>query len=315
MIRTKITPPQNLCIYNAAFHIETYDFFEKINIAVFTRHELVTIDLTSVKIITAAASVLLFATVSTCQLSMNNANQIRCIFPRSDKNETGHRYIVKTGLARALHSGSVDKLELLTKDQIYFQTSTDPSLHLLSTFNLLTKEMAFTPVLLQLLVTGVSEAMLNVIHHAYKDPFNAAFIHSTKKLIVAGIGERWWQCAWFDSRKKAWIFIICDIGLGIPQTYNYLRQDHLYSVNPSLALKHAFIRGNSRFIGSGRGNGSEDMMQPIKSGYNESLLVYSGGAKYHFKTGMDQPEIENLSRFFNGTLVEWTLYVSNEEEI
>ncbi|HIF9481645.1 hypothetical protein ACWU37_10785 [Photobacterium damselae subsp. damselae] len=315
MIRTVIVPPKQLCIYNNEYYKETYSFLERINSAVFNRKELVVIDLQKVEVITAAASVLLFATINTCQLSYKNPNQVVCKYPTSTNNPSGYRYIVKTGLARALNSGTLSALEDLKDRAVFFQSAIDPNTHLLTTLRLLTDKTKFNPTQLHYLMTGISEAMLNVVHHAYKDPVDDDCIHMKKQLIVKEIGERWWQCAWYDATKNAWIFIICDLGLGIPTTYNYLRQTTLYSSNPDLALRDAFIRGNSRFVGSGRGNGSEDMVKPIRNGCKESLLVYSGGAKLTYHSSMERAKVQRLDRFFNGTLVEWKLYVEQEGEL
>lgn len=310
MIRTIVKAPEQFCIYDSESVVGTYNLLEYVNRLVLTEDKLVTLDLSNVEVITAAASVLLFATVNTCQLTTGNPNVIRCIFPKAEQNDRGHRYIVKTGLARALHAGTVLKLQDLTESKLYFQSSIDPNSILIPTLSLLTDKTKLTEEQLLLLHTGIGEAMLNVQHHAYRDPVDDEFIHKTKVNIVKHIGERWWQCAWYDTSIRAWIFIICDIGLGIPKTYNYIQQNQLYFKNPELALIDAFTQGNSRFIGSGRGNGSEDMKRPIEKGANESLLVYSSGIKYEFCTGMVSPKVNKLQKFFHGTLVQWTLYSS-----
>lgn len=314
MIKTIVAAPKNLCIYNNHHVSETYDFLSYINHLVLNRGEIVTLDLSKVTIITAAASVLLFATVNTCQLMAGNSNVIRCIFPRSDLNPGGHNYIVKTGLARALHSGTKEKLADLTMSNIYFQSSINPSEILFPTLCLLTEKTELTDDQLLLLHTGIGEGMLNVRHHAYRDPANDEEIHSSKKDIVSSLGERWWQCAWYNDENKAWTFIICDIGLGIPKTYNYVKKKSLYLNNPELAVVDAFTRGNSKYVGAGRGNGSEDMKRPIQQGTKESLLIYSNNVKYMFCTGMENPQVKRLDNSFHGTLIQWTLYSKLSEE-
>lgn len=304
MIKTVIKAPKVLCIYRNINLDSTYDLLSQINEAVFIKNNFVTLDLRGVEKITAAASVLLFATVNTCQLASNNSNQIRCIFPTEKQNPIGHQFIVKTGLARALHSGSIEKLDDLVISKIYFQSETNPSKHVVQTVNFLAGKAIFSDNQFQMLTSGIGEAMLNVSHHAYRDPLCDSQIHPKKIRLVEDIGERWWQCAWFDDSSNKWVFIICDLGLGIPFTYTQTNGLELLD-----AMREAFSLGKSRFQGQGRGNGSEDIKSAVGllCKEKESLLVYSGGVKYCYNTTMKDPKLERLPRFFHGTLIEWTL--------
>lgn len=306
MIRTIVAAPPEICIYADTTTSSTYELIRKINDLCLNDGKLVTLDLSKVRYITAAASLLLFATVNTCQLMSGNPNAVKCIFPRSDLNPDGHKYIVKTGLGRALHSGSLEKLQDLIKSKIYYQSGIDPVTLLVATFSLF--EHSLDAQQAQLLISGIGEAILNVTHHAYKKKGCKSEIDPKKQDIVDAIGERWWQCAWYDAERQSWTFIIFDIGLGVAQTY----KRELSSIGNSLseveALKEAFSQGNSRFIGSGRGNGSEDMKRPIEVGAKEELLIYSSGYKYLYNSSMSQAVVTPLGQYFHGTLVQWTLY-------
>jgi hypothetical protein len=310
MSRHELKPPNELCIYNSSKAGPSFAFFDKINELAVKKGNQLLIDLSDVKEITAAASLVLFATANTAQLWAKTSNNVLFRFPREEKNPEGYLCIIKTGLARALHSGSEEKLRDLVVKGIFFQSSTNPAAHLISTLKFLTKEVDFTDDQMMLLSSGISEAMLNVSHHAYKDPLNnnKDAIHKSKEWLVERIGERWWQCAWYDELDKSWVFIICDLGIGIPKSFknkNYI--DSVFEV-PGY-LRDAFTLGASRYDGGGRGNGSEDMKRLITSfgSYEESLLVYSGGAQYYFSSKMTTPNIDHLSHYFHGTLIEWTL--------
>lgn len=314
-LQEKITSPDNLCIYLREYYEETYGFMQKINQLALNDDKLVIVDLSNVKNITAAASLLLFATINTCQLTAENPNQVRCIFPSIKLNPEGHRYIVKTGLSRALHSGSISKLDDLVQSGVLFQSETNPSKHMRHTAERLIKDSEMSSDQFQLITSAIAEAMLNVYHHAYKNPKNDKEIAKVKQSIVQSIGERWWQCGWHDPKSNKWVFIICDIGIGIPGSY--VGQDQALSTEAAaVAMEAAFTQGNSRFIGQGRGNGSEDMKRAIGTGcsQSETLLVYSGGIKYIFGSELKEPDIVPLEKFFNGTLVEWTLKLGGEQE-
>lgn len=304
-----------LCIYDINCVNDTYSILKEINNLV-SEGKLVTLDLRNVELITAAASVLLFATVNTCQLMNDNPTQVMCIFPKQKDNEIGHGFIVKTGLAKALHAGSQEKLNELIENEAYFQSSTQPFNHSISTAQMLSKRVQFDSVQYDLLVTAISEAMLNVKHHAYNDPLSTIsnpVVDTKKELLVSKLGLRWWQCAWFDSSKNEWVFIICDIGLGIPESMQISHKRQISALNNVLdnqsAVSLAFTKGGSRFYSGGRGNGSEDMKRAIGHSCKETdnLLVYSGGIRYQYSKEMEKPDIKILNKYINGTLIEWTL--------
>ncbi|MBE0456194.1 MAG: hypothetical protein ACTH5C_18305 [Pseudoalteromonas prydzensis] len=299
----------------------TYSLIREVNNTVTEKRMLVTLDLRGVKLITAAASVLLFATVNTCQLMNKNPKQVICIFPKEQNNSSGYRYIVKTGLARALHSGEVSKLNELVNQEAFFQSSNNPFQHAITTSVMLAEKAEFDPVQYELLSTAIGEAMLNVHHHAYNDPLSSIEkprTNNSKKLLVGEMGRRWWQCAWYDYLKDEWVFIICDFGVGIPHSLmeSFNKQNPMILIENKEAMLKALSVGGSRFNEGGRGNGSEDMKRAVGRFCKDTdnLLIYSGGVKYQYSQGMEEPSVENIATFFGGTLIEWTLKPKLSEE-
>ncbi|MBH0047293.1 hypothetical protein [Pseudoalteromonas sp. NZS11_1] len=320
-IRAVIKAPSELCIYRQDLQKDTYSLIKEVDNTVTKSGMLVTLDLREVKLITAAASVLLFATVSTCQLMNRNPKQVMCIFPKESNNSEGYRYIVKTGLARALHSGELSKLDELVDQEAFFQSSNNPFKHAITTSLMLADKTEFDPIQYELLSTAIGEAMLNVHHHAYNDPLSSIEepkTNSSKKLLVREMGRRWWQCAWYDYLKHEWVFIICDFGVGIPQSLmeSYNKLNPLIQIENKEAMIKAFTIGGSRFNRGGRGNGSEDMKRAVGRLCQETdnLLIYSGGVKYQYSRGMVMPQVNMLATFFGGTLIEWTLKPKLGEE-
>ncbi|NRA79664.1 MAG: hypothetical protein HRU18_15765 [Pseudoalteromonas sp.] len=320
-VRVIIKAPPELCIYKRELQSATYSLIREINNTVTKDERLVTLDLREVQLITAAASVLLFATINTCQLMNKNPKQVICIFPKESNNPKGYRYIVKTGLAKALHSGDKVKLESLVEQEAFFQSSNNPFDHSIKTSLMLAEKTEFDPVQFELLSTAIGEAMLNVHHHAYNDPLSGIEtpkINTSKKLLVKEMGRRWWQCAWYDYSKAEWVFIICDFGVGIPQSLkeSYNRKNPLITIKNKEAMLKALSIGGSRFTEGGRGNGSEDMKRAVGRFCEDTdnLLIYSGGVKYQYSQGMEAPQVEMLATFFGGTLIEWTLKPKIGEE-
>lgn len=298
--RTVLKAPALFCIYSSLNRGDTLQFLNKVDSYLLIRNEPITIDLSEVKVATAAASLLLFSMVNRAQLLLNEPNIVRFHFPNKDKNNEGHRYIVKTGLSRALNSGSLPKLDELVLDEQYFQSSSEPSTHLFSTIEMIQAKAKLNDEQLLLLSSGISEAMLNVSHHAYE--------HSDFASVNKSIGKRWWQCAWFDPNLDSTVFIIYDLGMGIFKSYAQYQGPSNFMQELQI-IKEAFTLGNTRFGTPERGKGSEDIKAPIRSKHakHERLLVYSGRAEYTFTSDSEVPQTHYVPEYLPGTLIQWEL--------
>jgi hypothetical protein len=302
-IRTIIKSPETLCIYSDMDRGATLNFLNKIDTKLLIHQDSITLDLSNVRVATAAASVLLFAIVNRAQLLRNDPNVVRFNFPSKNTNPLGHTFIVKTGLARALNSGSLDKLEELRTDEQFFQSSAEPMVHLFSTIDMLQSKAKLNDEQLLLLSSGISEAMLNVSHHAYE---NSQFENFNSLL-----GKRWWQCAWFDPNTDSAFFIIYDLGIGIFKSFTSnlngsIPKSPLYETE---IIQKAFTLGQTRFNLPERGKGSEDIKAPIRSKHakREALLVYSGRAAYTFESGNPRAQARVVPELVPGTLIQWEL--------
>ncbi|MFS2060001.1 hypothetical protein [Kosakonia cowanii] len=300
MMTPKVAPIK-FCIYSDDSRAETLKFINKIEeIGVKNRSKL-TVDLSNVKFASAAASLLLFAIVNRAQFLTKDPNLVRFIWPKKEKNAEGHKWIVGTGLSVALLAGTKEKLKLLTEEERYFQSAVEPYPHLVTTVSMLQKQALLNEHQFDLLGKAIGEALLNVSHHAYEDEaFN-------QDLLLLE-GKRWWQCAWFNPEENRVVFIICDLGLGIFKSFRP-HGDGFSVENEVSSVQRAMLDGESRFIGSGRGNGSEDIKRPISTGSedDEKLLVLTGRARYSYNSGDSSPRCERLAEYIPGTLLQWSL--------
>lgn len=310
MNREQVKAPEALCIYSNDARGPFLRFLDELQKRTVFFGEKVTVDLSRVTFASAAASLLMFAVINRAQLLMGDANTIKFVFPKKKDNAQGHRWIVGTGLSKALLAGSLDRISSLTANGQYFQSSCEPSAHLISTVEYLDKEAKLNIEQFFLLSTAIGEAMLNVFHHAYE---HSKFTVQLEKLG----GSRWWQCSWFDPSKDRVVFIICDLGVGIGESYrsgNFKNIDVL-SVEQNW-VEAALSYGGTRFsTSSERGNGSEDIKRPIGSGCaeHESLRIYTGRTKYSYTSSSGVPECEGIAEHLPGTVVEWTLVPKRSE--
>lgn len=296
-----ITAPEILCVYDDMKVDQTLAFFDKVSTLV--QYGPVILDLKDLKKITAAASLMLFAIVNEIQLKYEKPKIISCLFPRIDKNPDGYKCVIRSGLSKALHSGTKDRLQDLVNTSSYYQSSDDADRHSKITADLLTAKLSLKQrgEFILTLSAALGEAMLNVRHHAYDD--------KNYSDLVSKIGYRWWQCAWYDAERRKIKFIIYDIGMGIAKSYISGNHDpFLYT--EAHAIGEALTQGHSKFRNTERGNGSEDLKLPVGA-HNETLLVYSGQAKYIYKGPMDNPRTEMVPSSYKarGTLIEWSLFL------
>ncbi|EOG8130228.1 hypothetical protein G3W18_10600 [Klebsiella pneumoniae] len=305
---TKLVCPKRLCVYSDDDRLATLNFLKMIDLIVIKNDGELTIDLSSVDYASAAATVLLFAIVSRAQLLTKSPGKIRFKFPKKEENPNGHRWIVSTGLSAALVSNTLAKLEKLTDEKRLYQSGVEPFDHWLKTVMTLQEKALLEPDAFALMSSALNEAMLNVSYHAYEsEEFDA-------QIAQLG-GKRWWQCSWYSREKNAVVFIICDLGLGIHQSFApSAAQSLLGSETKSVA--RALSSGQSRHLNAGRGNGSEDIKRPIGSGCAESerLLVLTGHARYRYNSSDGIPICERLPEHIPGTLIEWSLVPRRGED-
>ncbi|CAM3693878.1 hypothetical protein BS639_11000 [Rouxiella silvae] len=299
---SKISAPSRICIYSDEDRPKTLSFFADIkNQALFFARNLV-VDLTQVEFASAAASTLMFAVVNHAQLTRGDANSIKFIFPDKTQNPQGNKWIVGTGLSKALLAGNLSRLDALTSNEQYFQSAVKPYEHYPKTVLMLDKQAKLSVGQFDALTAAISEAMINVSHHAYK------FLRFEGFVSAVG-GERWWQCAWYDPVGDEVVFIICDLGIGVGESYKSGNHVIAFSGEPDWVL-HALSFGGTRFSDlTERGNGSEDMKRPITLGEsdNESLLVYTGQTKYIYTSSQQIPECTYMPERIPGTIVQWSL--------
>lgn len=311
MILYHFTPsdvPETLCIYSHEHRLSTLQFFNSIQERLYDDGFKVHINLSEVKVATAAASLLFFAIISRAKLNLRNGKIIQFTWPVKSKNLEGHRYIVATGLSTALQANTISELDDLSKQKRFFQSAVDPEMQLQSTRSFLLDNMnnPLNENQIELLTAAIGEAMINVRHHAYE-------IGNWREHKGYLGGARWWQCSWYNDEQDALYFIICDLGCGVVESYKDSHPEAAVLMNEDNILNDAFCEGYSRFINQGRGNGSEDIKRPIEESGNdikyENLLVLTGNSRYKYSIQDNKPAIicQKVSSFLPGTIIEWCL--------
>lgn len=297
--------PIRFCINDEGVRGATLGYIGRIENALHNLYVAVHVDLSKIEFASAAASVLLFAVLSRANFILGSQANIRISLPKKDDNPNGYRWIVSTGLGRALLATSDEKLKALVQQKRYFQSSIDPELALTTTMEMLRDKAMLSHEQETLLMMGINEAMLNVRNHAYE---NATYTEIVKRMG----GKRWWQCSWFDKENDRVVFIICDLGMGISESYSNVKYNYTTQfILEQNQVAEALTSGNSRYRKAGRGNGSEDIKRPVSMGKtkNEKLKVLTQNCLYEFDTHSNggRPVVTTLKPSIPGTIVYWTL--------
>ncbi|MGC0914307.1 hypothetical protein [Pantoea agglomerans] len=293
--------PPKLCIYSDESRYDTLVFLKSIDKQSILLKKKVVISFEKVTFASAAASLLLFAIVNRARLLTEDMNLFSFRWPKRESSPEGYKWIIQTGLSKALMANTEKKMESLVAEGRFFQTAVDPYEHLASTVQVLKLKASLDESQHALLEVAIGEALLNVSHHAYE---HSSFSRDLSLMK----GKRWWQCAWFSEEDNTVVFIICDLGLGIFKTFSPNADSISYEKQIS-SVRKAMLQGQTRFVDSGRGNGSEDIKRPIESGGGdaETLLILTGNVSYSYNSNDDQPRCEKISEYIPGTLLEWSL--------
>ena len=155
----------------------------------------------------------------------------------------------------------------------------------------------------KLLFAAVTEAMTNVVHHAYP--------HKHHEQI-----REWWLAAAYDAELRVLVILIYDQGDGIPSTLPRKGVEYFQDMLPKsdgLRIKAAHELSRSTSGESYRGHGlKRDIQEYVKAFKGRGTYrVISGRGEYVLETGTDRsiPEIRSKKRRLRGTLIEWRLEI------
>lgn len=158
--------------------------------------------------------------------------------------------------------------------------------------------------------TAVSEAMLNVIQHAYPNE---------KDSIVRKIGKRWWIIGQKIGSQLYLAF--CDNGHGIPKTlpandrweqFRLVASRFVGKGADCSLIKAAMEIGRSRSEASGRGEGLYQILEYVLNNPRGTLWVFSNRGVYSYNSETGDETFRESKRSISGTLIQWNVSVTVE---
>lgn len=301
--RVHISAPEAMCVYEDQYSYITYQFLEYIEKVIFIYKISLTIDFSEVKTLTAAASLLIFARITKCQMCVNKPTAIDIIQPL---DKSMKKLFSASGLWAGIKPGGISKVRKLIDTNNPYMSGSSATIEdcpkvLMATLLCLAKQgVKFNADAMHIFTRGVQEAILNVDYHAYGET-------SLARSYTELGNSRWWQCSWLDKDNGQLVFIIFDDGDGIANTLKNI-YPHL---TDSQLIEKAMTFGVTRTKNPARGKGSENIIQTSCEFPNSHLVVLTGHGYYmHDERGI---KLKDLPFEIEGTVIQWVLSYSDED--
>jgi hypothetical protein len=237
----------------------------------------------------------------------------RCITGTYPKAASVERLLSESGFFKLLNVRTRERVRRPSARKRYIQFKSD--LHLaVERVRELREEILRTDFVMPNTIRSkvfraVSEAMLNVGHHAYQ---TKSFVSSQANRQLNG---RWWLLANLDVRENIFTLVFADSGVGIPKTLPRTQPMELvrrmFSILPHLAvddgqmIEAAMVLGRTRTKRSNRGKGLMDLTQLIDIVGGGKMHIFSRKGMLTYTAGTMKHR--NLDQSLEGTLIEWVL--------
>ncbi len=163
-----------------------------------------------------------------------------------------------------------------------------------------------TPALSERLFTGITEAMTNVVNHAYEFPREDGIRSSTSD---------WWM---FSQEKDGQLTVVfCDLGAGIPKTLKYKRPNVWKRIvrnrvsGDAGAIGYALVDSVSRTKLSHRGKGLGQIVGLIDSVPNGRVKIMSNKGMLCRQDG--ETTTYNYRDSIMGTIINWQIPLPGKE--
>lgn len=167
------------------------------------------------------------------------------------------------------------------------------------------------PVASTKLYRGLTEAMTNVVHHAYPGEISSS---------IPRLKNRWWLVGHVDKENRELMVMFFDQGVGIPATLpirypgeyinSILAGLRLSDPNDGDLIRAAMRIKRSQTLESHRGRGLNDFRAFIDQCGGGSLRIISRRGLYAYSA--DQSETSApLKTNLGGTFIEWTVPLQN----
>ncbi len=303
--KTTIKSPEYLCIYNDAPSKNTIRFIHTIRDEAKAQHN-IHLDLSSLKLISAAAMLLLLATVDHIKRTMPDV-KFSSKYPADEKSES---ILNQTGFTEVL--GRRPNATATFEDVSYWRASTGSDTRPEQSVELFEEIDKAIPDHKKLLYKGFLEVMANSVEHAYA--------HLKSSMLTRH--SRWWAFGGIKDDKV--VLLVCDLGAGIPNTLpkviepswldKTLKLIGVTTHNDAELIQAATMLRETATKKQNRGKGLNDAKKSVDSTPGSFLSIHSNRGNYryhHLMSGKIAGDLRRLNQSIGGTIVEWQLPIGD----
>ncbi len=168
----------------------------------------------------------------------------------------------------------------------------------------------------RVLSKGISEALLNIKHHAYRENNSGT----------------WWMLAHKNEETKKYLIVVCDVGVGIPISINEGSEDYHKDIQAKLfdffkkigrkatdseMIEVSMEVGKSRTGKTYRGKGLPAMKKVVEQFPDQSLMlnIYSNNGCFTQMSNKKKPILTQSNNSIKGTVVTWSIPLNVDDMI
>lgn len=165
------------------------------------------------------------------------------------------------------------------------------------------------------------EAMQNVIDHAYRDDDNRL-----RKFVRHTLVDRWWVAAFLDRQDGRLLFMMCDLGAGIPITIrDTVRKGKAVITRAADAIgivrlddadyiEAAVMDGLTSTGKAHHGRGLRKMRRTTDRFPESSLSIFSRKGSFWYSSAQEKPRTKRYQDSLDGTMVVWSVTYNQSQE-
>jgi hypothetical protein len=308
--RTAIVPaPQYFLLQHKTTHRDICFFLDVLRRMVLGGINHITIDFRRTKKVYAGGMLLVYAELNRL-VSLSPNVSFRCLQSRNNTVSQVLKHIGVYDLLKCQCSVVPRRMDVINWRQASAdQIDCTGAGKVLETYDALTQKTS------KLLYRAASEAIANVVDHAYDGDRGDGF----------GIPERktWWLFCREEQNK--FYVSVCDLGVGIPNTLAAKNAPEVISkimdaitlgAHPSDAdmIAGAIEYARSRTDESHRGKGFMDIKRVLKGKHKSTLHIFSNRGLVSFEGDLPAKKTR-FSDSICGTLIVWSISLTEQEEI
>jgi anti-sigma regulatory factor (Ser/Thr protein kinase) len=304
----EIYAPEAIDFYDRTDYEHTLQFVQSMEDVYLTKKYFILINFSETKKITAAAMLHLIATIeSLCTNKEELQKRISFTHPKNAKVASTLKHV---GFYDLLHK-KPDQTEVFDDVDFWqYEKGSHVDQRYVAESIQRAKKMYHLDV--TKLYAACSEALYNVIEHAYSD---------------ASQSKNWWM--FFGKKDHVFIVIVCNKGIGIPESIkNHLKKDDFNYVerfkdllghkqDDATYIRKAISYATTCTEQKNRGKGLHDVTNIVKTKKNTVCIFSNKGRVKYSSSKQSNKKIkeDNNKHSIKGTIIQWNFTLEEKKEI